>query len=872
MASIGALQPADMRDDLDAILDAELDRLEASGELRGLRVPDIREAPTGDETQLVQGVAGRGGRSQRQLIEQQDAMAQVKDQSRGLPHGKRLALSFIRSPEDRAKYLREQFDFVQPVRDEGGEIENFVLRGKDGVAFVADPEDFEPIKDVLDVFPDVLAVGAGAAGGAVGGPAGALAADVVTEAVGQGVNAYFGGEADVPGAAVALIPGGSQIAARSVNRGVGGVRRAVSGAPSRQDLLREADESIVGRYKTAADPGAGDASRGMNVARDRAAQFSGTGVDPLLTDLVRGDKAESFEALIADSGRVKDARKLQQRQYTRFVDRATDELGKTSDPITTGRRVREGYEKLEKSLRDERRQTAKELFGEVESLNPGGPVPLPDYTEALDQHIQKLGRSSDPGAEAVVKKLQRRRAKLGGVSTKTKSPSATAREMYNRGKLAREKYGDEGAFAEEFAMRDPLTFPDPSDDVGFAFWQAGFSGGREPQYVRGWRYGDIPESGASKNYATGETEAGVSLAGLGDDLDDNARAFRAISSGDKDIVDVEGWLIEETGSDGEPLIVGAKKAAAADTPGLSPLSLVEDLEDFSADYHAAENALQGGRSLKELPSDLQLAHRVWPALQKDLDAAASSTSDAAPWASALKKARRQYAEDSERIFAAKDILFKRATGSATPESFAKSVLSDNIAPGRLKGALHSLYKHDPEAVSLLVNESFKNVLRQVARDGSVTPKNFARRLLSGKGSANLQPKLEILAEAADLATGGRGGARKTMRQLINVTKILGAGKRASEPVGWFRHIDKLPEALGSRAMRGVAEFFSVPNRMVKIYSDPAAAKEFLGIVTPGRSRTAESVVSGLVRLAGAVAENQDEVEAFKRDVLGGLGQ
>jgi hypothetical protein len=69
--------------------------------------------------------------------------------------------------------------------------------------------------------------------------------------------------------------------------------------------------------------------------------------------------------------------------------------------------------------------------------------------------------------------------------------------------------------------------------------------------VTGQRFGKPPESGISRNHADDTAELGLSLAGLGDEIE------YGLWSGamGKELVTVTGVLVPETGSDGEPLIL-----------------------------------------------------------------------------------------------------------------------------------------------------------------------------------------------------------------------------------------------------------------------------------------------------------------------------
>lgn len=69
--------------------------------------------------------------------------------------------------------------------------------------------------------------------------------------------------------------------------------------------------------------------------------------------------------------------------------------------------------------------------------------------------------------------------------------------------------------------------------------------------VSGYRYGDVPTDKASYNYRDEHWEPGVSLAAL----DGEEEIGSAIWFGDRKKVNVTGLLVDDKGSDGEPLII-----------------------------------------------------------------------------------------------------------------------------------------------------------------------------------------------------------------------------------------------------------------------------------------------------------------------------
>lgn len=91
-----------------------------------------------------------------------------------------------------------------------------------------------------------------------------------------------------------------------------------------------------------------------------------------------------------------------------------------------------------------------------------------------------------------------------------------------------------------------------------------FEAGRydfEPRYVKAVRYGEIPESGYSKNHATGETEKGVSVIKIVESTDEKVESIYDITLGAQGFqkILVAGWYCGDRGSDGEALLINVIK-------------------------------------------------------------------------------------------------------------------------------------------------------------------------------------------------------------------------------------------------------------------------------------------------------------------------
>ena len=87
--------------------------------------------------------------------------------------------------------------------------------------------------------------------------------------------------------------------------------------------------------------------------------------------------------------------------------------------------------------------------------------------------------------------------------------------------------------------------------VAYNYGQAGVDLTQQPD-VSGYRLGNVPESGLSRNHAADRTEKGLSLMALDGQPDHWSAAF---IPGDRPRVAVSGMLSPDTGSDDEPLVL-----------------------------------------------------------------------------------------------------------------------------------------------------------------------------------------------------------------------------------------------------------------------------------------------------------------------------
>ena len=92
------------------------------------------------------------------------------------------------------------------------------------------------------------------------------------------------------------------------------------------------------------------------------------------------------------------------------------------------------------------------------------------------------------------------------------------------------------------------------------FYEAG-KRNEKPEYVVGWRRGEIPERGASTNWAENKPEPGVSLAYAHNRTDMELNPMTMIGVANRDKVFIDGWAFPKSrwGSDGEIVLVGSKQ-------------------------------------------------------------------------------------------------------------------------------------------------------------------------------------------------------------------------------------------------------------------------------------------------------------------------
>lgn len=132
------------------------------------------------------------------------------------------------------------------------------------------------------------------------------------------------------------------------------------------------------------------------------------------------------------------------------------------------------------------------------------------------------------------------------------------KELYKRGQRCAEEYNDINT---AYRFMDFEALEDTMSSKYVRFFEAGFYG-EAPEYVEAIRYGEVPENGFSKNHADNSFEKGVSCVKIiRKESDRDYKSIYDITLGGQGIekITVSGWYFGDCGSDGEPLLIGAKR-------------------------------------------------------------------------------------------------------------------------------------------------------------------------------------------------------------------------------------------------------------------------------------------------------------------------
>jgi len=126
-------------------------------------------------------------------------------------------------------------------------------------------------------------------------------------------------------------------------------------------------------------------------------------------------------------------------------------------------------------------------------------------------------------------------------------------EAYEQGQEDEEAYIERGC-----QWGEPYSPWQRMNEVTAAFYRAGLLGVPMPEIevVVGWRWGELPHGNRSTNYTDNIREAGVSMVAVYDSDGRELRYFPWTWGSDRKREWSFGLLLKETGSDGEPLMVG----------------------------------------------------------------------------------------------------------------------------------------------------------------------------------------------------------------------------------------------------------------------------------------------------------------------------
>jgi len=164
-----------------------------------------------------------------------------------------------------------------------------------------------------------------------------------------------------------------------------------------------------------------------------------------------------------------------------------------------------------------------------------------------------------------------------------------AEKIHDAEKNTNTKYGSpEFLYAIDRKLEKELFSLDGFDDLVLG----AIVNGKEPVYRIAFRYGDIPESGRSVNYQDNIWEKGVSVVGRVADLNIRKNNYYDAFWGKEDYNIVGGWDLGYTGSDGEMLLVYAKKLGSAKNVGKICKSATDNIGTFDKNNPDINYSLQ----------------------------------------------------------------------------------------------------------------------------------------------------------------------------------------------------------------------------------------------------------------------------------------
>jgi hypothetical protein len=333
----------------------------------------------------------------------------------------------------------------------------------------------------------------------------------------------------------------------------------------------------------------------------------------------------------------------------------------------------------------------------------------------------------------------------------------SALAAYNAGKRLGERFQHkQAAFLD--ALASDLDVPHDFLDFGMDgyFFDRGFNGESAPsRFVFAERIGNLPGRGVSYNYRDERHEKGVSVLGLLDPdlglVSQNDGMFEAFNPS-RNRNYIGGWLIEETGSDGEPLLLGAKqfkdrvqiKSATANNGAFSRKNddiLFSVPEEVARQVRIArEGALYEKADLAKNPD---LAPEAQAILVKDEDLYVR-----------MPLARNSNLTPELQLILAKDRskdlrITLAENPRLTPEAQAILVGDENW---EVRRNLTPNPKLTPEAQAILARDENDSVRQQLTENHNLTPEaqailakdanRWARRNLAQ--NPNLTPEVQVI--------------------------------------------------------------------------------------------------------------------------------
>ena len=287
------------------------------------------------------------------------------------------------------------------------------------------------------------------------------------------------------------------------------------------------------------------------------------GYTPKFSQFLASDRDNYYKLIIDFASYDRDGNATPQGDVKMAFPKKEDAFGPMKNLIRAGLKLdAETQEKMDRELPAVVDQIMKELPGkEAEWRGEGArfsitPQADADYMAAVESgDMETAQRMVDEAADNAGYERFGDFFADKSLDLKTPSPTARQKQMFEAGK----RYGDSDSGFNQFFAEDPDLGEYYVYNSNLQRWY--YAGARDemPEYRLAIRYGDIPEEGRSRNWATGELERGVSAV---DFLTDKTQGKQTIYDAIYGIQDatkniIGGWDFGIFGSDGEPLLVGA---------------------------------------------------------------------------------------------------------------------------------------------------------------------------------------------------------------------------------------------------------------------------------------------------------------------------